>query len=182
MHGLEASAHGAPQCAFWVIGNPPFPPLHLWCNSRNLPIQKPFLRTTRVPLKNGHLGCFSNGNGPFYCEPVGKGEPVAQRIRENTLCPSQNGSLPVVQRRGKGHLSAATQDGLHNGTQAVVQIGGPRPCAHLPKDDKLLVPKRGPGPFSKSNVTHLQARFAICPKWVGQTCICPSVKCRTATI
>ena len=58
-------------------------------------MQRPFLRATRVPLKNGHRGGFFNGYGPFYCEPVGKGEPVAQRIRENTLCPSQNGSLPV---------------------------------------------------------------------------------------
>jgi hypothetical protein len=68
---------------------------------------------------------FFNGYGLFYCTPVGKGEPVAQRIRENTLCPSRNGSLPVFQRRGKGHLSATTQEGLHNGTQAVVQWAGP---------------------------------------------------------
>jgi hypothetical protein len=133
---IEASANGAPQCAFWVIGNPQFPPRHLprsetgsnsFPKTDNLPMQRPFLRTTRVPLKNGRLGCFSSGNGPFYSEPVGKGEPVAQHIRENNLCPSQNGLLPVLKRRGKGHLSAATQDGLHNGTQAGVQIGGPRP-------------------------------------------------------
>jgi hypothetical protein len=150
--------------------------------SDNLPKQRSFLRAARVPLKNGHRGDFSNGYGPLYCKPVVKGEPVAQRIRENTLCPSQNGSSPVFQQRAEGHLSAAAQDGLHNGTQAVAQIGWPQPYAHLPNDDKMPVPKRCPGPLSKSNLTHLQARFGICPKRVGQTCVCPSVKRRTATI
>ena len=175
MHGLESSANGAPQGAFWVMGNPPLPPRHPprsetgskpFPKADNLPMQRPFLRATRVPLKNGHRGGVFNGYGPFYCEPVGKGEPVAQRIRENTLCPSQNGHYPFSMTV-KGHSSAAAQDGLHNGTQAVVQIGGPGPCAHLPKDDKVPVPKRGPGPLSKSDVTHLQARFGICPKRVG---------------
>jgi hypothetical protein len=106
-------------------------------------------------------------------------------------CPTHSGKYSVpISKRVIAHFSMTGQRSfvhgharrLYNGTQAVVEIGGPRPCAHLPKDDKMPGPKRGPGPLSKSDVTHLQPRFEICPKRVGQTCISPSVTCRTATV
>jgi hypothetical protein len=50
-------------------------------------MQRSFLRAARVPPKNGHRECFSNGYGSFDGEPMGKGEPVAQRIREKTSEP-----------------------------------------------------------------------------------------------
>jgi hypothetical protein len=190
MHGLASSANGAPQCAFRMMGNPTFPPRHPPRSETGskpfpitdiLPIQRPFLRAARVLLQKGHHGCFFNGYGLFYCEAAGKGEPVVQRIREKTV-PISKRVITRFQRRAKCHLFAAAHDGLHNGTQAVTKTGRPQRFAHLPKDDKRPVPKQGPSPLPKSDMTHFQARFEIWPERAGQTCICPSLKRRTATI
>jgi hypothetical protein len=181
MHGLMSSANGVPQCAFRMTVKSPFPAQRPPCSQTgakpfpmadNFPMQRLFLRAAPVPPNKRAPWMFFQWAQPILVRAGGQGHAGGATQSEKYLMPLYKRVITCFQRRAKGRLSAAAHGGLHNGTQAVTQTGRPQRCAHLPKDDKRPVSKRDPGPFPKSDMNHLQARFEICPNRAGQTCIC----------
>jgi hypothetical protein len=135
-----------------------------------------------VPLKTWHPVWFFQRERPILLRAGGQGRaggpthsgkhtvPISNRVFTRF---SKTGQRPFV--RGHARSAAKWHTGRHSNGQA-------RLCDHLSQDDKLRGLERGLDPLSKSDVTHLYAGFGFCPKRVGQSCISPSVKLRTATI
>jgi hypothetical protein len=107
MHGLSSSTNEAPQCALRMMCKPLFsarrPPCSKMDPSHSLQWilfqgRCHFSGLLPCRCKTGTATIFVMGldRSPVPSRKLEReGESVAQRIRENTLCPSENGSSPV---------------------------------------------------------------------------------------